>query len=82
MTPQDAEYGIRWVPTIAGALLVVWAFTWGAAGVLGNGNRVGTIAISIVLLAVGVALLQWGRRGISRSLRSPNQAQDERRIGR
>lgn len=73
MKTRDSEYGIRWVPTIAGAILVIWAFTWGAAGVLDNGNRAGTIAISIVLLAVGVALLQWGRRGLSRSLRSPDQ---------
>lgn len=73
MKTEDAEYGIRWVPTIAGALLVVLAFTWGAVGVLGNTNRVGTLVISIVLLAVGIALLQWGRRGISRSLRSPDQ---------
>ena len=78
MTMQDSEYGIRWVPTIAGALLVIVAFTWGAAGVLGNTNRLGAVAISIILLAVGIALLQWGRRGIARSLRSPNQRSPER----
>ena len=73
VTPQDSKFGIRWVPTIVGAILVIWAFTWIVAGVLGNTKRVGTLGMGIVLLAVGIALLRWGRRGISRSLRSSGQ---------
>ena len=73
MTPQDSRFGIRWVPTILGALVVIWAFTWIVAGALGSVGRVGMLGMGIVLLAIGIALLRLGRRDLSRPLRSTDQ---------
>ncbi len=73
VTPQIAKVGIRWVPTILGALVTIWALTWIVAGALGNVGRVGMLGMGIVLLAIGVALLRYGRRDLTRPLRSSDQ---------
>ena len=68
-----SEFGIRWVPTIFGALLVIWGLSWIFAGGVRSKASWGMVTMGIVLLAVGVTLLRVGRRGISRSLRSSDQ---------
>jgi Na+/melibiose symporter-like transporter len=73
MTRQESKFGIRWVPTILGALVVIWALTWIVAGALGSVGRVGMLGTGIVLLAVGIALLRFGRRDLTRPVRSSDQ---------
>ena len=70
MTTRDSEYGIRWTPTIIGAVLVLWAFAWIISGALGPKHRTWTMVAGVVMLGTGIALLRWGRRGITRSLKS------------
>lgn len=64
------EFGIRWPPTILGALLVIWGFVWIASGLAAPLKSPATLLLGLAFLAFGVGLLRVGRRGITRSLKS------------
>lgn len=68
--PVLNEFGIRWAPTISGALFLIGGVVWIAAGLANPSKSATELLLGFASLVLGVGLVRWGRRGLVRSLRS------------
>ena len=77
------NYGIRWLPTILGAFLVIAGFVLLAAGLAAPLKSSIELLLGFVFLVFGIGLIWLGRQGITRSLRSTDKAKPmkDRTIG-
>lgn len=67
---RPPEFGIRWVPTILGTLLIVTGIVLFASGLAAPSKSSVELMLSVAFVIVGIALIRFGRRGITRPLRS------------
>jgi len=69
------NYGIRWLPTIFGAFLVIAGLVLLAAGVAAPLKSSLELLLGFAFLVFGIGLIRLGRQGITRSLRSPDKTE-------